>query len=288
MADFLMQQMDLFSLVWIVLILMFLIPVVKQRLLEASRSRLLRRIESKRGARVITMIHRQEGLSFLGLPFARYMTLEDSEQVLRAIRLTPDDAPIDIILHTPGGLVLAATQIANAIKKHPAEVRVLIPHYAMSGGTLISLAADRIIMDENAVLGPVDPQLGSMMKMYPAASLLSAVERKGEKKVDDETLILADQARKAMKQLHSLVCSLLEGKMRKQDIDNICSSLTEGKWTHDYPLKVEDLRRLNLNVETGLPGEIYQLMNLYPQPMRVSPTVEFIHEPYRKHPPKAT
>jgi len=283
-----MQQMDLFSLVWIVLILMFLIPVVKQRLLEASRSRLLRRIESKRGARVITMIHRQEGLSFLGLPFARYMTLEDSEQVLRAIRLTPDDAPIDIILHTPGGLVLAATQIANAIKKHPAEVRVLIPHYAMSGGTLISLAADRIIMDENAVLGPVDPQLGSMMKMYPAASLLSAVERKGEKKVDDETLILADQARKAMKQLHSLVCSLLEGKMRKQDIDNICSSLTEGKWTHDYPLKVEDLRRLNLNVETGLPGEIYQLMNLYPQPMRVSPTVEFIHEPYRKHPPKAT
>ncbi len=151
--------MDLFSLVWIAIILMLLVPIVKQRLLEVNRNRLLKRIESKRKARVITMIHRQERFSFLGLPFARYMTIEDSEQILRAIRLTPADAPIDLILHTPGGLVLAATQIANAIKKHPAEVRVMIPHYAMSGGTLISLAADKIIMDENAVLGPVDPSL---------------------------------------------------------------------------------------------------------------------------------
>ena len=283
-----MQQTDLFSLIWVFVILMFLIPVFRQRLLEANRNKLLKAIEKKRDARVITMIHRQESLSLLGLPFTKYLSIEDSEQVLRAIRLTPDDVPIDLILHTPGGLVLAATQIANAIKKHPAEVRVLIPHYAMSGGTLVSLAADKIVMDENAVLGPVDPQLGSMMKVYPAVSVLEAVRRKGEKKVDDETLILADQAQKAMKQLHILVCSLLDGRMAREDIDNICLSLTEGRWTHDYPIKVEDLRRLKLNVETGLPTEIYQLMDLYPQPMRVTPTVEFIHEPYKKHPPKKT
>ena len=48
-----------------------------------------------------------------------------------------------------------------------------VPHYAMSGGTLIALAADEIVMYEDAVLGPVDPQLGQ----YPAASILTVVRR---------------------------------------------------------------------------------------------------------------
>ena len=284
MAEVMLQQSDFFGLIWILIFLMFLIPVINRRILESKRNMLLRNMEKKRNARVITMIHRQESFSLLGLPFSRYMSIEDSEQVLRAIRMTPNDVPIDIILHTPGGLVLAATQIANAIKKHPAEVRVLVPHFAMSGGTLIALAADKIIMDENAVLGPVDPQLGTMIKMYPAASIIRAVEDKGSKKVDDETLILADQAQKAINQTQSLVCNLLEGKMSKKDINGVCNSLTEGRWTHDYPLTVDNLRELKLNVEIGLPTEVYQLMNLYPQPMRVSPTVEFIPGPYKEKP----
>jgi len=41
-------------------------------------------------------------------------------------------------------------------------VTVFVPHYAMSGGTLIALTADEIVMDPNAVLGPVDPQIGNM------------------------------------------------------------------------------------------------------------------------------
>ena len=34
---------------------------------------------------------------------------------------------------TPGGLVLAATQIARAIQGHKGKVTVFVPHYAMSG-----------------------------------------------------------------------------------------------------------------------------------------------------------
>ncbi|HEX7111760.1 MAG TPA: hypothetical protein VF216_04900 [Mizugakiibacter sp.] len=56
--------------------------------------------------------------------------------------------------------------------------------------TLIGLAADRIVMCEHAVLGPIDPQIAE----YPAASILRAVERKEAKDTEDETLILADQA----------------------------------------------------------------------------------------------
>lgn len=78
-----------------------------------------------------------------------------------------------MILHTPGGLVLATEQIARALIRHSAKVTVFVPHYAMSGGTMLALAADEIIMDENAVLGPVDPQLGNMA----AASILQVVEQ---------------------------------------------------------------------------------------------------------------
>jgi ClpP class serine protease len=118
------------------------------------------------------------------VPLARYIDIEDSEAILRAIRLTSTDMPIDLIVHTPGGLVLAAEQIAHALLRHRAPVTIFVPHYAMSGGTMLALACDQIVMDPNAVLGPVDPQLGP----FPAASILEVVARKPVAQVSDETL----------------------------------------------------------------------------------------------------
>jgi ClpP class serine protease len=152
---------SIFDLFWLFLIFSSLAPVFQQRMLTYARLELLRRLERSRKSRVITMIHRQETMSILGFPVVRYIDIEDSELVLQAIRLTPAKTPIDLILHTPGGLVLAAGQIAHALAGHPGKVTVFVPHYAMSGGTLIALAADEVVLDENAVLGPVDPQLGA-------------------------------------------------------------------------------------------------------------------------------
>lgn len=191
--------MKLTYVLWIILIILFILPVIRNKLLIYQRIKLIKKLEKERNSRVITMIHRQEILSFIGIPFTRFINIEDSEQILRAIRSTPDEKPIDILLHTPGGLVLAAEQIAMAIKKHPAPVRVIVPHYAMSGGTLIALAADEIIMDKNAVLGPVDPQIGQ----YPAVSILKTASTKNKDELDDETLILADVASKAVHQLQN-------------------------------------------------------------------------------------
>ena len=137
----------------------------------------------------------------LGVPFYRFIDIEDSEAVLRAIRLTDDATPIDLVLHTPGGLVLASEQIAYALRRHPAKVTVIVPHYAMSGGTLLALAADEILMDAAAVLGPVDPQLGDM----PAASLVRVVEKKPLERLDDRTLVMADVAEKAVRHMKQVV-----------------------------------------------------------------------------------
>lgn len=207
------------------------------------RQRLLSRIEKERGSRVILMVHRQETMSLLGFPIMRYISINDSEEIIRAIHMTDPDVPIDLILHTPGWLVLASYQIAHAIKKHNGKVTVFVPHYAMSGGTLIALAADEIVMGEHAVLGPVDPQIGE----YPAASLIKLVRSKPLSDIDDKTLILADVGEKAMAQLKKQVLSLLEGRYGEKKAEELATILSEGRWTHDYPITYEEARSLGLN-----------------------------------------
>jgi ClpP class serine protease len=269
-----MSFLDLF---WIFFMLASLQPVLRQKMLEAARVRTLRRLEQKRGSRVIALIHRQETLRLLGFPLSRYIDIDDSEQILRAIKLTSPDLPIDLILHTPGGLVLAAEQIAYALCRHEAPVTVFVPHYAMSGGTLIALAADRIVMDENAVLGPVDPQLGQ----YPAASILKAVARKDINEVEDQTLILADVAEKAIRQVKRTIVQIVGERMDPEPAEALADKLATGTWTHDYPITVQEAQELGLPVSTEMPQEVYDLMNLYPQTAQRRPSVEYIPIPYR-------
>ncbi len=279
------MSVDFFSLLWVLFIIMTIIPVLQQRMIEGRRLALMRAIEKKRGSRLITLIHRQEAMAILGIPIARYVDIEDSEALLRAIHLTPEDMPIDIILHTPGGLVLAAEQIAHALVRHKGKVTVFVPHYAMSGGTLIAMAADEIVLDENAVLGPVDPQLGE----FPATSILAAVARKDVNETDDRTLILADVARKAITQVHTTVKSILMANGMSEDrAKELADVMSCGRWTHDYPISLEEASSLGLPVRGALPAEVYELMNLYPQPAQRRPSVQYIPIPYRREiePPK--
>ena len=268
------------NILWMLILIQMFVPIFLKRLLEARRQMAIRALEAKRHSRVITMIHRQETMSFFGFPVSRYIDIEDSEYVLRAIRMTPPDMPIDLILHTPGGLVLASEQIACALKRHRGKVTVFIPHYAMSGGTLIALSADEIVMDPNAVLGPVDPQLGSPQGgSYPAASILKALEEPNPNR-DDQTLILGDIARKAISQVYNTVYSLIKDKMPEEKAKELAKTLSEGRWTHDYPITYEEARELGLPVTDQVPPEVYELMDLYPQTSQRRPSVEFIPVPY--------
>ena len=269
----------LLSNIWIIFFLiLFLVPMLQRRYLEKSRRALLVKMGKRRKSVVVTLIHRQEVLSFLGIPLARYIDIDDSEQVLRAIRTTPKDVPIDLILHTPGGLALAATQIALALKAHPAKKTVIIPHYAMSGGTLIALAVDEIIMDPHAALGPVDPQLGDQTGSYPATSLVKLMEKKKIDEVDDKTIILADQAEKALSQIERLVRTILDGKCDGENADVIVEEFVSGKYTHDHPFLAEDATKLLGDcVKTDVPGEVYDLMKLYRMEVaRRRPGVEYV------------
>ena len=269
--------MDLTDFFWIFLIVVSVLPAIRQKMVETGRLRVLREFETQRKSRAIILIHRQETLSLLGIPVSRYIDIDDSEAILRAIKLTDPNLPIDLILHTPGGLVLAAEQIAMALCRHKAAVTIFVPHYAMSGGTLLALAADQIVMDENAVLGPVDPQIGQ----YPAVSILKVLEQKKIDEMDDQTLIMADIAQKAIRQVQRTVSQILQSnQMPAEKANEIANKLSSGIWTHDYPIDVTEAQEMGLPVSTDMPIEVYKLMQLYPQARQRRPSVEYVPLPY--------
>jgi ClpP class serine protease len=269
------------DLIWLFFMFSAIQPILQQKMLEAMRMRKISQLERERKSRVILLVHRQETMRLLGFPIARYIDINDSEEILRAIQMTDADVPIDLVLHTPGGLVLAALQIAKAVREHKAKVTVFVPHYAMSGGTLIALAADEIVMCEHSVLGPIDPQLGES----PAASLIKVVGEKPIAKIDDKTLVLADVGRKAIAQVRQAASELMTRRLSAEQATALAEKLTCGTWTHDYPIWASTAKSLGLSISTNMPNDVLQLLTLYPQPVRMQGGgVEYLPVERRRQP----
>jgi ClpP class serine protease len=265
------MAIDFSTIILILFALLTLQPLLMARWMAARRAQAIRAIERSRGTRVITMIHRQERRNLFGLNVSRHIDLEDAQTIIGAIKETPPDVPIDLIVHTPGGLVLAAMQIARAVEAHPAKVTVFVPVYAMSGGTLIALAADEIVLGEFSVLGPIDPQILGL----PAASIVRARDAKSPDSVFDLTFVLADVSEKALAQVKRGAVELLTPRLDQQTAEAVAEKLAGGHWTHDYALTATEAAEIGLPVKVGMPLEIMELMKLYPQPVQSS-AVEFL------------
>jgi ClpP class serine protease len=83
---------------------MSLQPLLMGRWFTFQRQQMIRSIEKANGTRVITMIHRQEKRSLFGFAQSRYIDMEDAQTIIAAVKETPPDVPIDLVLHTPGDL----------------------------------------------------------------------------------------------------------------------------------------------------------------------------------------
>lgn len=266
------------ALIGLVSFLIFLLiwPVIQQSIAGGRRMAFIRSIEKSRGSRVITLIDRRR-FGLFGLAVQDYIDIEDAEEILRAISLTPASMPIDLVVHTPGGVELAVEQVVNALISHPAKVTVFVPHLAMSGGTMLAIAADEIVMSRQAFLGRLDPQILGL----PAVSISRINERKPVKNIDDQTIALIDISEKAIEQTRWFVEDILRKKeYPKTDISRLVSILTEGKATHDEPITFDEAQKMGLRVQGGMPQMIYDLLKLYP-PRRRSPSVHYIPTRYR-------
>lgn len=229
-------------------------PVNLRKALLRERARLCAEIESERGTKLISMVHRTEKGDG-----GQYITIEDSEEILDQIRLTEPQKPIDFLLHCPGGLVLPAEQIALAVKDREGRVSVIVPHYAMSGGSLVALAADEILMDPHSVLGPLDPQIQGIS----APVLLKVAKMKPVQYVNENTLIAAETADKALRQMRGFIEFLLKDGMGPDRARKVAEFLTGGYMTHDTPITAEYAKSLGLPVRIGIPSKVYELLRLY-------------------------
>ena len=256
-------------LFWLLLVVVALAPLAQRRLLHLRRDGTVQRLGRARGSRVLTLVEHRETYRLLGIPILRHDEIDDAERVLRAISLAPETQPIDLIVHTSGAGSLAAEQIAHALVRHPATVTVFVPHYALGGGTVIALAADQIVLDPNAALGPVVATVGP----YPAPALVALAQKKPAEALGDRTLALIDQACKAHEQARSLVAELLmAGGATGERAAEVAETLTGGTWTPRYPILVEEAERLGLPVSTVMPRDVYALMDLYEIGPRARPS----------------
>lgn len=219
-----------------------------------SRRKLLRMLARKRGTKVITIVHSK---TVFGEEAYEELGPEETEHILMRIHETDLHKPIDLILHTPGGMALAAEMIAMAIQNHKANVTVMVPFYAMSGGTLIALAADEILMEPYSVLGPVDPQIGG----WPASVLQKVVRQKGAQFSQDDTIMYSYLAGMAVEQMKKFVLTLLKERLSHRDAGKAADFLISGYVTHDTPINYAAAKELKLPVKLGVPQEVYSFFD---------------------------
>jgi ClpP class serine protease len=235
-------------------------PTTKAGIL-AWRQSIIEDLERERGTKVITMIHKKELWTEPGEDSE--IGIEDTVKVLMEFQKTPKDKPIDMIIHTPGGYAVAAQMMAMAIKFHPAKVTVMVPFYAMSGGSLMSLAAGEIRMEKYSVLGPVDPQIPTPGGMHPAGALATLMKTKPIQTISDKMVILAESGNLEIENAKAFVMWLLEGKMDKQQAESVADFLARGYMAHATPITLDVARSLGLNVVEGVPDKVYELFKTF-------------------------
>jgi ClpP class serine protease len=101
---------------------------------------------------------------------------------------------VDIILHTGGGVGTIASYCIDRIveiKKNGGKVRMFVPFYACSAGSMLALGGHELYMNSYSVLTPFDSQINNA----PASTYERVLEYKGTR-ASDSTIISTDIARK--------------------------------------------------------------------------------------------
>ncbi len=214
-----------------------------------SPREIMARLEAERSSRVIAIIHREN-------MERQFLDVADLEDALTAIRLTPKDKPLDIILHSPGGHIRVGQQIARAIKAHPAKTTVFVPYFALGAAAFMAFAADEIVMSAHAGLTPVDP----FTPAGPASAVLKGIAGKPIGKVEDETVMCADIARKMVDEAKRVTCELMHSKHDHSGVCRLADELVSGKFSRDRAITAEVAKDVGLNVNVRMPGAVYDLI----------------------------
>lgn len=207
--------------------------------------------EDKHNVKLIKIVNNRKKKSYVSSLFINddsegMISMKTANRMISEFRSMPEDKDVHIMIHTLGGDLNAAEIIARLIHHHKGNVTAIIPNYAYSGGTIISLACDKIVTSTTSVFGPVDPQL-----IFPAKSIIEAVKQYGKMSIEHIFRIESEKAVGDVKQLLTEVIRFKESdeEKRLEKINNIIDDLVDGKMLHGHPIFSSRLRSYGLNVE---------------------------------------
>jgi len=253
-------SMFLFMLVFFVLS-GILFSLVRQFLVDYHIKQLISDYEKTHNARVFYFIHRKRSLGIFGISLYEYLEVYDAHRFLRDLKSVPENRNLVIIIHSPGGELLAAMQIAKVLKEWKGKVSVVVPYYAMSAGTLIALSADTIYADRNVAFGAIDPQIPVANNRYiSAADLYRACMENSTISMQDR--ILCEMGRKAMKQVENFLRKVVLKDRDEKVVKAVINTLLYTERSHDFPFLAENLREMGLNVVFEIPHELRKLSDL--------------------------
>jgi len=138
---------------------------------DIVRRKYLKKLHKKTGRNVIAYYS-----GWLSNPSAFGIDVNDEDKAafMMAIHGLDKSKGLDLILHTPGGGIAAAESLVDYLRRiFGCDIRAIVPHLAMSAGTMIACTCKSIIMGKQSNLGPIDPQLGGL----PAAAVKKEIER---------------------------------------------------------------------------------------------------------------
>jgi len=209
----------------------------------------------------------------------QYLSTREAFEILAEIRSAGSDTPIDIILHTPGGEAFACELIASVLKDRP-NTTSYVPYCAMSAGTIIALATEKVVMGRYAVLGPIDTQYGP----FPAESLKRLVKEKPIQNIEDFTVLLSYLAEKEVRNAKQRACDLLNKKhFGSDDACALTDFLVSGDLPHSEQINRDRAVQLGVNIaKEDCPPPVYQMVESRLALLNASPGPNGFNPGYKK------
>lgn len=232
-----------------------------------NREKLIKQLEEKRNSKIIIISHvliRSNLIPFLDTQGK--LTKDEALSFVETINSNPDKT-IDLILDTNGGSLSAAEVIINAILNHKHEIRVYIPRYATSAGTLIALSSNKIYLGKNAYMGSIDPQyafgysVGSILKYQKEIDLNNTMQSDKIQSswVNDLIKLISIDADSSIKWVESIISKICTVRKNLNSQDIILNLLNHPSIIHERPLFFQNLSKI-FPCEEGIPEELSKLL----------------------------
>lgn len=217
------------------------------------------------------------------LVYFAYTPLDDSILVplYKQLKEIGHTRKIDLVLHSYGGAVDTPFKVVMLIREFCEEFAVIVPFVAKSAASMLVLGADEVVMGPISELGPIDPlvkhpvykdvwvpvqavwhcldYLQRSIINSPDPEVSSFIVTPMLNKLDPWLIGDYEKTMKASRQYAEALLSRYMLKDHPDQVSIVTQALTEGYFSHGYPIGRREAKELGLKV-TEAHGELWDVI----------------------------